>query len=236
MEYELSTATFVHLATAAQVLGLLVTRQLILRLLVLIGSALFVVYYYLHLGQPQWDAIVGSSLIGLANLVGLLVLLYSRIPIGMRSENRLLFEAIGGLEPGQFRKLMRVGRMVQNSEPVVLTREGEVPERLFFVLQGRPRIQKGDYAFRISDRCFVGEVAFKLGCPASATASLPEGGTYVTWERARLEALLAGKPTLRQAFDALISRDMANKVALSAPIRCKDTVVPLNPFGLRPAV
>ncbi|MEM1299419.1 MAG: hypothetical protein AAGH68_09065 [Pseudomonadota bacterium] len=236
MDYDFSTATFVHLATGAQMLGLLVTRQLVLRVLVLIGSALFVVYYYTHLGQPQWDAIVGSSLIGLANLVGLLALLYSRIPIGMRGENRLLFEAIGGLEPGQFRKLMRVGRMVQSPHPVTLTHEGEIPGQLFFVLQGRPRIEKDDYAFRISDRCFVGEVAFKLGCPASATASLPEGGMYVTWERTRLEALLAGSPMLKQAFDALISRDMANKVALSAPIRCNDTVAPLNPFGLRPAV
>lgn len=236
MDYEFSTTTFVHLATAAQVIGLLVTRQLILRLMVLTGSALFVVYYYTHLGQPQWDAIVGSSLIGLANLVGLMVLLYSRIPIGMRGENRLLFEAIGGLEPGQFRKLMRVGRMVQSPEPVVLTKEGEVPDQLFFVLKGRPLIEKDDYAFRIADRCFVGEVAFKLGCLASATATLPEGGMYVTWERTRLEALLARKPTLQQAFDALIARDMANKVALSAPIRCNDTVVPLNPFGFRPAV
>lgn len=236
MDYEFGTATFVHLATGAQVLGLLVTRQLVLRLLVLTGSALFVVYYYTHLGQPQWDAIVGSSLIGLANLIGLLILLYSRLPIGMRGDNRLLFDAIGGLEPGQFRRLMRIGQVVRTTDRVTLTREGDVPDQLFFVLQGRPLIEKDSHAFRIGDRCFVGEVAFKLGCPASATASLPKGGTFVTWRRCDLEALLARGPMLKQAFDALISRDMASKVALSAPIRGDATIVPLNPFGLRPAV
>lgn len=218
MDYGSNTAVFVYLATGAQVLGLLVTRQLILRLLVLIGSGLFIFYYYTHLGQPQWEAMIGSSLIALANLVGLLVLLYSRLPIGLRGDERILFEAIGGLEPGQFRRLMRIGRTIQTSEPVELTLEGERLEELYFVLQGRPRIDKGAHAFRVSEKCFVGEVAFKLGCPASATATLPEGGTYVYWQKPILDATLAGSPRLKQAFDALISRDMALKVARSASL------------------
>ncbi|MEM7237668.1 MAG: hypothetical protein AAF501_07595 [Pseudomonadota bacterium] len=222
MDYGSNTAVFVYLATGAQVLGLLVTRQLILRLLVLIGSGLFIFYYYTHLGQPQWEAIIGSSLIALANLIGLLLLVYSRLPIGLRGDERILFEAIGGLEPGQFRRLMRIGRTVQTSEPVELTLEGQRLEELFFVLQGRPRINKGSHAFTASEKCFVGEVAFKLGCPASATATLPEGGTYIYWQKPILDATLAGSPRLKQAFDALISRDMARKVARSTSLDSRE--------------
>ncbi|MEM7671348.1 MAG: hypothetical protein AAF317_19860, partial [Pseudomonadota bacterium] len=219
----LGTEIFVYLATGAQVLGLLVTRQLILRLLVLIGSGLFIVYYFTHLGQPQWEAIIGSSLIASANLIGLLVLLYSRLPIGLRGEERMLFDAIGGLEPGQFRRIMRVGRMIQTPGQVELTCEGEKLDELYFVLEGRPKIDKGSHAFRIADKCFVGEVAYKLGCPASATATLPEGGTYVRWQKSSLEAVLAGNPMLKQAFDALISRDMARKIAVSTHMGCLET-------------
>ena len=239
MEYEFTTATFVHLATAAQVLGFLVTRQLILRLLVLVGSGFYIVYYYLHLGDPQWDAIVGSSLIGLANLFGLLVLIYGRIPIGMRGRDRVLFDAFDGLEPGQFRRLMRVGRMVQRDTPVALTEQGRHPEHLYFVLSGSPRIMKDAHIFDISDRSFVGEVAFKLGTSASATVTLPDGGVYVEWPRDQLQCLLGRAPLLKQAFDALISRDMASKVALSAPVcttPAASPTPPISPFGLRAVV
>ena len=107
------------------------------------------------------------------------------------------------------------------------------PQYLYFVVQGSPVIRKDGFAFRIAERCFVGEVAFKLGTPASATAILPEGGVYVEWPRSSLEAMLDRAPILQQAFDALISRDMAAKVALSAPVRSD---LPSSPFGLRAAV
>lgn len=225
-DYQPGTATFVHLATAAQILGFLVTKQIVLRVLVLIGSGLFVTYYYLHLGTPQWDAVVGSSLIALANLIGLVFLIYSRMPIGMSPQDRLLFDALGGLEPGQFRRLMKIGRLRRARGPVELTREGAAPPHLCFVMEGRPLILKDGHAFRIQDNCFVGEVAFKLGGPASATVTLPEGGSYVSWPREALEPLLGRSPILAQAFDALISRDMASKVAASAPIGSQSVAPP----------
>lgn len=236
MDYEVGTLTFVHLATAAQVLGFLVTRQLILRILVLIGSGFYITYYYLHLGAPQWDAIVGSSLIGFANLVGLAFLVHSRLPIGMKAQERVLFDAFGGLEPGQFRRLMKIGTTVRTTAPVQMTEEGEMLDRLFFVIEGRPMIVKDGQAFRIRNNSFVGEVAFKLNCPASATVSLPEGGLYVEWPRRALSTLLSRAPVLEQAFDAMVARDMAAKVALSAPVPTRAQVVPIEAFGLRNVV
>ena len=243
MNYQIGTEAFVYLATAAQVLGLLVTRQIILRVLVLVGSSLFVAYYYFHLGQPQWDALVGSSLIGLANLIGLLLLLHSRLPIGMKAQDRVLFDAFGGLEPGQFRRLMKIGHVVRTDQPVLLTEEGQPVEKLVFVTRGTPMIEKDGQAFRIRNNSFVGEVAFKLDTPASATVTLPEGGTYVEWPRPRLDAMLSGAPILAQAFDAMIARDMAAKVALSAPVPTRALQVsprtgdiPAEVFGLQHAI
>ena len=42
---------------------------------------------------------------------------------------------------------------------------------------------------------------------------MPNGGVYVSWDVARLTRLCARRPALRQALDALISRDLACKVA-----------------------
>lgn len=219
LDYEIGTATLVHLATFAYVLGFLFRNQIILRLLILSGSTFYISYYYFHNGVPQWDAIIGSVLIASATLYGLLNLVYSLIPIGISEDRKQIFEALQPLEPGEFRRLIAIATLRIRDEPVVLAREGDVPDKLFFVLSGRPVVEKDDSAFRIWNNTFVGEIAMLLDTPASATVRLPEGGTFVEWDVRELRRLLARASKLRQAFEALIGRDMAEKVARSAPVR-----------------
>lgn len=208
-----NTAVLVYLATTMQVLGFLFRTQLILRLLVLLGTVFYVAFYYFHPVEPIWDAIYGSSLIGLANIIGLGFLIYSRVPLGMDETERELFDAMGGLEPGMFRKLMAIGDLWDSHTMVELTHEGRKPESLFFVLRGQTEVRKGVSSFKVRDRVFIGEVAFLTGATASASTSLLNGGVYVQWDSKRLRALCERRPALRQAFEALISRDLASKVA-----------------------
>ncbi|MEM9138474.1 MAG: hypothetical protein AAGB15_01465 [Pseudomonadota bacterium] len=207
------TAALVYLATAMQALGLLFRQQILLRVLVLLGSVFFVLFYYFHTAEPLWDAIIGSSLIGAANAIGLMALIYSRVPLGMNERERDFYDAIGRIEPGLFRKLLAIGHLCDTAERVEMTQEGRHPEKLFFVLKGRIDIQKGATSFRIGERVFVGEIAHQLGLPASATATLPEGGIFIEWDSKKLKALSERRPRLGQAIDALISRDMAAKVS-----------------------
>ena len=206
------TALLAYLATMLQVLGFLFRQQIILRLLVLGGSAAYVSFYYFHPAQPLWDAIIGSSLIGLANAIGLAMLIYSRMPMGMSDQERHVYDALGGLEPGLFRKLMSAGRLRDTRAAVQLTCQGQRADTLCYVLQGRPQVRKDDVAFRIGDRVFIGELGYMMDSPASATVDLPQGGIFVEWDRHRLKRLCARSPSVRVALDALISRDMAGKV------------------------
>lgn len=228
-EYVIGSQTLVYLATFAYALGFLFRDQVILRLLVLIGTALYIAYYYLHLDEPQWGAIIGSCIIGGATLVGFLNLLYSRLPIGIIGMNRRIYDSFGTLEPGEFRALMRCGKMIQASSSVALTIENQHPDSLYFVIEGSPLIEKDQREFRIPNNCFIGEVAFLRNQPASATVTLPEGGVIVRWERRRLQKLLVRSPRLQQAFEAMIGRDMADKVAQSVRVKKLSLVPPANP-------
>ncbi|MEM7060042.1 MAG: cyclic nucleotide-binding domain-containing protein [Pseudomonadota bacterium] len=203
----------VYLATTMQVLGFLFRTQLILRLLVLLGTVFYIAFYYFHPAEPIWDAIYGSSLIGLANIIGLVILIYSRVPFGMSDWERELFDAMGGLEPGMFRKLVSIGQLGDSRRPIEMTQEGRRPKKLYFVLRGRTTVRKGVSSFQITDRVFIGEVAFLTGVTATASTVLERGGTIVEWDSDRLRCLCKKRPALRQAFEALISRDLAAKVA-----------------------
>ncbi|MEM9061424.1 MAG: cyclic nucleotide-binding domain-containing protein [Pseudomonadota bacterium] len=217
-QYLFETSLLVHAATLTYVLGFAFRNQIVLRLLVLIGTVMYILYYYFHTATPLWDAIFGSVLIGIATTHGLVLLIYSRFPIGFSKTDREIFAKFDTLEPGQFRQLMKAGEMIFCSEPLEMTREGVRAEHLFFVLTGQIDIEKSGNHFKVSDHTFIGEIGFLLDRPASATASLPSGGSYIAWDREELQDLLERQPRLRQAFNALVTRDIAAKVSNSVQI------------------
>ncbi|MEM1162348.1 MAG: cyclic nucleotide-binding domain-containing protein [Pseudomonadota bacterium] len=212
-DYFADTALLVHAATATYVLGFLFRNQFILRGLILLGTVFYILYYYYHTGSPLWDAIIGSILIGIATVIGLGRVIYSRIPIGMNQRDRELFETLGGLEPGEFRELMKIANRVESPRTVDMTHEGKVPKSLFYVIDGSPVVEKGVTSFRIGNKVFIGEVGFFLNQPASATVKLVDGGEYVEWPGRALRRLLERKPHIQRAFYSMVTRDLAAKVS-----------------------
>lgn len=61
-------------AVATYVIGFLFRDQIYTRLLVGLGSGLYILYYMTVGDVPLWDAVIGSSLIALSSLQGVLFL------------------------------------------------------------------------------------------------------------------------------------------------------------------
>lgn len=211
--YQVSQETLVHAAVLCYAAGFLCRDQIALRCAILTGSSFYLAYYWTVDGGPLWDAFAGSLLIASANLAGLGSLIHSRMTFTIARADRPLHEALGALEPGIFRQLMRIGERRTARKGTILTREGETPDRLHFVLSGHPVVIKSGRRFAIDPHSFVGEVSWMLGVPASATVELPEGADYLSWRRDRLDRLMRRKPRAKQALEALIAQDMARKVA-----------------------
>jgi hypothetical protein len=212
----LHPANFVYLAAGVQVLGYLLRDQVKLRLLLLCGTFFYVLYYALAATTPLWDAILASSVLGLANLVDLSSLLLSRSAWLIPAEQRPLFEMLGGVQPGDFRALMKFGTMRTAGTEEEITRLGETPDRLFYISAGEPRVVKAGGDFMIPPRCFIGEVSLMLGAPASATVRLPAGAEFVEWPRETLARAMRRNHRLKLALEALMAEDMARKVAFSS--------------------
>lgn len=207
------TETLVTLAILGYVLGFVFKNQIFLRLLVLIATIFYILYYYYHPDEPLWGAIYGSFLIMGANLIGLGRLLYSRLPIGIPANQWPIFKALDGLEPGEFRKLMSLGSMQFADATVQLTEEAVEVESLYFAISGDLNGVKTGREFKMYAGEFIGEVSFMLGGKATATVSIEKGGVYYEWRKDKLRKVLENEPRLSQAFEALIGRDMAKKVA-----------------------
>ena len=226
---------FVHLATLGYVLGFLFKNQLILRVLVLLATIFYIIYYYAYPAEPLWGAILGSVLIMAANITGTVRLLFDQLPFRIHPSHLKIFNSLKGLEPGEFRRLMKFAELETTKVNIILTQKGVKADFLYFVIKGIPRATKGDDFFSLPSSRFIGEVGFVLDCPASATVVLPKGATYVRWERGRLINTLEKYPRMKQAFEAQIGRDMACKLAISEP-RDKFTIRTESPVPRQEAV
>lgn len=205
-------------AGACYVLGLLFKNQIILRVLILMGTALYIGYYYIAADEPLWGAIYTSVLIGIANIIGFINLLISQSSRFINPGQMDLYNMLGGMEPGNFRKLMKIGIRRTLEEDEQLTTQNAIPDRLFYVLAGEVVIDKDGNRFKAGPRVFVGEVSMILGTAASASVFLTKGAEIMEWDRDMLFKEMAKKDSFRVAIEAIIGKDMAHKVATSSVI------------------
>lgn len=211
----LSAENLVYLAGAFYITGLAITNQIVLRLLLLAGTGVYLIYYSTIADQPLWEAIYVSLLIGLANLCGLASLIARSSRLAIPAAHADIYFDFPGLPPGDFRALMKLAHRSVIHKDRQVTVEGEAGDKLFFVISGSTLVRKGDQAFVLAPKLFLGEIAFLIGAPSSASAWLEEGAEVLEWRFEDLRRKCARNTRFKLALEAAISADLARKVAHS---------------------
>ncbi len=208
-------AWLVHLASLLYVIAFLVREQLSLRMLVLFATGLYIAYYYFVPERPLWDAIAWSLVLGAANLMVMVSLLLQRTTYGLSQREQALFKHFHTMNPGEFRKLLKIAQWKTAGQAEILTLENQPCERLYYIVEGAAEVKKGGKVLQVRVGTFIGEVAYFLKRDASATVTLRAGGEYVCWTHGDLTNLERKNPAIRVALHQLLSSDMAAKVAAS---------------------
>ena len=74
-------------------------------------------------------------------------------------------------------------------------------------------IEKGGHRLVSDAKTFIGEIAFLLSRPATATVTLQPGCHYCVWDSKALRNVLNGNAELKNALSAAMNRKLAEKVA-----------------------
>ena len=213
LDHVLVKENIVHLGAFLYLAGFLCRDQLLLRGFIVAGDILYILYFYFAPASPLWGGIFWSVVFTLANLAMIGRILSDRSAYGMTEDDRRLHGLLDTLTPGEFRRLMRAGHWNKAEADVAITLEGQPLHRLAYVIDGTVTVEKAGHAFTITSPTFIGEVAFLIDRPASATVTLSAGARYVTWDMKRLRQVLLRSPALRIGLGAAFNRDMAAKVA-----------------------
>lgn len=210
-----STGLLVHAAALLQVFGFLNRKQLALRSLTLAGSLVYLAYYYFHPDKPLWGAMFWSSILALANLVGIVrLLLERRVGDGNQHHDSFL-NIMKVLTPGEFRRLMQMAEWRVAEKNTQLTREGEVAPSLYFVTGGQVEVGRGGKGLTLGPGAFIGEISFVLNGAATADVCAPAGTEYIEWPQATLRKAVDRTPSLGISLERLFNQELARKLVTS---------------------
>jgi len=209
------TALLVHAAALTYVIGFLIRDQLKLRLLLQIGSLFYIAYYFFEPATPLWDAIAWTTVMFLANGWTIWRLMTDQREDTFDEEDLVLFRAIPNISPGDFRRLLSKAQKDSAFVNIALTHQGKTPRNLWFLISGSATVEKDGAQRQMSAPAFVGEVAYLLERPASATVTLAAGGVYVRWPVDELRAYLETQDALKMSLEGAFNRDLALKLAAS---------------------
>lgn len=209
---------FLLLSFALKLLGFLTRDVLRLRILVSAGFAANIVFYFLATDAPIWSGVVTNAVLVGGNLLMIALLIYDRSTWQMTEHDRQFARYLPALLPGQLRWLLKRCDEEVLEAPKELTKEGAVPEKLYFLREGVIVLEKQGQTAEFHGPAFVGELGFLAETPASATVVAQPGAHLVSWEAARLRKALDRRRELSNALRAEISRDVAKKLGVAMPV------------------
>jgi hypothetical protein len=219
MDSLFSAETLVLLAGLTYVLGYLTINQVILRLLILLGTGFYIWYYAIAADEPLWTAIWTSLAIGASTLFGLIALLGRNTRFMIPAEHKDIYPKFYQMVPGDFRSLMKLSKRYRVDKEEKITTEGQNVDRLFFVISGGMKAEKQNITFDLPAGIFVGEIAFMTGHTSSATTVLNSGSEVLEWDIETLRKKSWRSSRFRLALEAVISRDLAAKVAQAIAVQ-----------------
>lgn len=215
MEFDLNTALLIHIGALFYIIAFLIRDEMRLRLMVLAGSVFYLLYYYLYPEYPLWDAILTTVILTIANLYILFRILMERSMFALSEREKELFSAFEGFSPGQFRQMLKIGNWKTVENPIALTVEDQPLEKIYYIVDGKVHAKKGEHGFEVGANNFIGEIAFVLRGSPTATVTTDTDTILIEWDSREVRRLMERSPAFENAMMALLSRDLADKLATS---------------------
>lgn len=188
-----------------------------LRILTILSSACYVVYYYIYPASPLWLDIIAEGVFVLVNIAMFAVLIRQKSKLIFTEEEKLLHQTyFASLSPFDFIKLMRIAHWKTLDAGYKFAEQGKTVTHLTFIYDGKADIIGNDKKVaEVITGSFVGEISFKLKQPANATVLSQKNTHIIQWPQDKLHEFLDKNPGMKNCFEGLISTDLAMKLTPS---------------------
>jgi hypothetical protein len=189
-EFYMSQFFVLNIAAAAFFIGFFISDVILSRAVFAVGAAVFV--YGFTLNEGNFLALVWAMIFLLTNLGVIWLTLQRRHAVPLSDEAKALAKEMPQFSKKDFARLMQI------CDWQTLNAEQKLTE------QGAP--------VEVGADLLIGEISLTQKVPATATVHAHKGSVLVAWPVKKLNKLLKRK-SLKAGFDALLSHDLAEKLA-----------------------
>ncbi|MGD8384100.1 MAG: cyclic nucleotide-binding domain-containing protein [Lysobacterales bacterium] len=202
-------------AFAASLLAFAMTSIQKLRFLIVLSSSAYAVYYWLFPAEPLWLDI-GSEL-SLISINGFMIvyMAWSNSRIKFDQREQFLYEnEFSDLTRFEFNQLLKISAWELKGAGHVYTVAGQRLQDIFYLVSGRAKAELPDgHSVVVSEGSVIGEVSFRLECPASATVTGTDSCMCLRWNQQELKKLCDKYPNIKRVVDNVLSSHMARKLS-----------------------
>lgn len=184
-----------------------------LRALTIISAATWLLYLFSG-AHIVWLAAFWNAAFIAVNLGRITMEMRERFSVKLSPEERDVYAStFANLSPVQFMKLLSVGKWVDLVEGAAVTEQGKPVENVTLVYRGTAAVHVNANLVRhVTPPEFIGEVSFLTSDRASASVTASGPMRCLVWPHKELQKFLAKHLTVRFAFRAIMSEDLARKL------------------------
>ena len=217
LDYLWTPDTLVHIANIFLLVSFSAKSMLVLRALNIIAGGFFIAYFVL-LPEPLWASVAWNVLFGVVNIWRIWLAILERRPPHLSAEEQALYHrSFSTLTPRQYRTLLDVGQWENGLPPVMLANEGETPERLWMVAEGRIEVCNSSGMNRnICPGDFVGETAFLAKGPMVANITIAEPVRFISWPTKELEQFMDEHAEIGAVLQRILGQCLVRKLNAQA--------------------
>ena len=175
-------------------------------------SALYGYFFLLDFVTVFWEVIFVS-----VNLIQLLLLeIENRRAKFSEEEEKFIKAALANVERAHAKRLLRLAKHLEFESGAILTREGELVEKLLFVISGAVRVDKAGAMVGVCGHDdFIGEIGFMLGTNATATSIVTNSARCLSFDHETLRNMLSKEAALRHALESSFNWNLVGKLVKS---------------------
>ena len=199
-----------NVGAAVFLVGFLIRDVVLSRAVFAVGVAVFV--YGFALGDGNFFALIWAVVFLLVNMAVIWASLRDRFTTPLSPEEQALAKEMPQFSDGDFRRLIQSCSWQTLDASLQLTEQGKPSKTLYYIVAGGATVTKSGKELEVGDNLLIGEISFSQDVPATATVHAHEGSVLISWPSKKLKRLLKRK-SLKAAFNALLSHDLADKLA-----------------------
>jgi len=184
-----------------------------LRVLTIVSAATWLLYLFSG-AHILWIAAFWNAAFIVVNLGRISLGLKERFAVRLTGDDLEVYtRTFANVSPVEFHKLVSIGRWMNLAPGAVITEQGKPVENVTLVHRGTAAVQvNGRLARHVAPPEFIGEVSFLTSDQASATVTASEPMRVLAWPHGELQSFLNKHLSVRFAFRAVVSGDLARKL------------------------